>query len=187
VVKRWQSQRDETGIRQAFAQGTWVTVKNIKQQDLQGLHRIRQPVVKPRTALANPIRGRLGEYGIVVTQGISRVRTRIPEILEDGENGLTDRFRGWLAELLEAFHALDERIKKYDQEIGREHAANEVCQRLSAIEGVGPQSATAVVATYGDAHRSSAIIIDNELARPGTYNQCVGAINVFKYVSPSSR
>jgi transposase len=49
---------------------------------------------KQRTALANQIRGRLGEYGIVVAKGISQVRTRNPEILEDGENGLTDRFRG---------------------------------------------------------------------------------------------
>jgi transposase len=47
-------------------------------------------VVKPRTALANQICGRLGEYGIVVAQGISRVRIRIPEILEDGENGLKE-------------------------------------------------------------------------------------------------
>ena len=143
---------DAEGICEAVGRPNmrFVTVKSIEQQDLQGLHRIRQSVVKQRTALANQIRGLLGEYGIVVAQGISRVRTRIPEILEDGENGLTDRFRGWLAELLEAFRALDERIKEYDQEIGREHAANEVCQRLSAIEGVGPQSATAVVATYGD-------------------------------------
>ena len=86
----------------------------------------------------------------MVGYGISQVRRRIPEILEDGENGLTDRFRGWLAELLEAFRVLDERIKKYDEEIQQEYAANEACQRLGAIEGIGPQSATAVIATYGD-------------------------------------
>ncbi len=45
--------------------------------------------------------------------------------------------------------------RSYDQEIGREHAVNEVCQRLSAIAGVGPQSATAVVATYGDGKQFS--------------------------------
>jgi transposase len=51
---------------------------------------------------------------------------------------------------LAAFRALDERLKEYDQEIGREQAANEACPQLGAIEGVGPQSATAIVATYGD-------------------------------------
>ncbi|MCP4380192.1 MAG: IS110 family transposase, partial [Hyphomicrobiales bacterium] len=148
---------DAEGICEAVGRPNmrFVTVKGIEQQDLQALHRIRQSVVKQRTALANQIRGLLGEYGIVVAQGISQIRLRIPQILEDAENGLTDRFRGWLAELLEAFRALDERIKKYDREIQREHAGNEVCQRLSAIEGIGPQSATAVVASYGDGNQFS--------------------------------
>jgi transposase len=143
---------DAAGICEAAGRPTmrWVTVKTIEQQDIQGLHRIRQSMVKQRTGLANQIRGLLGEYGMVVGYGIGQVRRRIPEILEDGENGLTDRFRGWLAELLEAFHVRDERIKKYDEEIQQEYAANAACQRLGAIEGVGPQIATAVMATYGD-------------------------------------
>lgn len=148
---------DAEGICEAVGRPNmrFVTVKSIEQQDLQGLHRIRQSVVKQRTALANQIRGLLGEYGVIVAKGISQVRSRIPEILEDGENGITDRFRGWLAELLEAFRLLDERIKLYDKEIQREHMADEACQRISAIEGVGPQSATAVVATYGDGKQFS--------------------------------
>ena len=143
---------DAEGICEAVGRPNmrFVTVKTVEQQDIQGLHRIRQSVVKQRTALANQMRGMLGEYGIVVGYGISQVRRRIPEILEDGENGLTDRFRDWLAELLEAFYVLDERIKKYDEAIQQEYAANEACQRLGAIEGIGPRIATAVIATYGD-------------------------------------
>lgn len=143
---------DAEGICEAAGRPNmrFVTVKSVDQQDIQGLHRIRQSLVKQRTALANQIRGLLGEYGIVIGNGISQVRRRIPEILEDGENGLTDRFRGWLAELLEGLRAVQERIKKYDQEIQQEYAANEACQRLGAIEGIGPQSATAVIATYSD-------------------------------------
>lgn len=149
---------DAEGICEAVGRPNmrFVTIKEVEQQDLQGLHRIRQTIVKQRTAQANQIRGLLGEYGIVVPQGINQVRSRIPEILEDGENGLTDRFRSWLAELLEAFRTLDERIKMYDKEIQREHAASEVCQRISALGGVGPQTATAVVATYGDCKQFSA-------------------------------
>jgi transposase len=143
---------DAEGICEAVGRPSmrFVTVKTVEQQDIQGLHRIRQSMVKQRTALANQIRGLLGEYGIVVGYGISQIRRRIPEILEDGENGLTDRFRGWLADLLEAFRGLDERIKKYDEEIQQAYAANEACRRLGAIEGIGPQIATAVMATYGD-------------------------------------
>lgn len=148
---------DAEGICEAVGRPNmrFVTVKAIEQQDLQGLHRIRQSVVKQRTALVNQLRGLLGEYGIVVPQGIGQVRRRIPEILEDGENGLTARFRGWLTELLEAFRALDERIKNYDRQISHEHASNALCQRLSAIPGVGPQGATAIVATYGDGKQFS--------------------------------
>ena len=143
---------DAEGICEAAGRANmrFVTVKTVEQQDIQGLHRIRQSVVKQRTALANQIRGLLGEYGIVVGHGISQVRRRIPEILEDGENGLNDRFRGWLTELLESFRVLDERIKQYDQEVQQAYAANQVCRRLGAIEGIGPQIATAVIASYGD-------------------------------------
>jgi transposase len=144
---------DAEGICEAAGRANmrFVAVKTVEQQDIQSLHRIRQSVVKQRTALSNQIRGLLGEYGVTVAFGISQVRRRLPDILEDGENGLTDRFRGWLAELWETLRELDERIKQYDKEIEREFAANEACRRLGAIEGIGPQIATAVIASYGDA------------------------------------
>jgi transposase len=143
---------DAEGICEAAGRANmrFVAVKTVEQQDIQGLHRMRQSVVKQRTALANQMRGLLGEYGIVVGYGISQVRRRIPEVLEEGENELTDRFRGWLAELLEAFHVLDERIQQYDRDIEQEFASNEACRRLGAIEGIGPKIATAVIATYGN-------------------------------------
>jgi transposase len=146
---------DAEGICEAAGRANmrFVTVKTVEQQDMQGLHRIRQSVVKQRTALANQMRGLLGEYGMVVGYGISQVRRRIPAVLEDGENGLTDRFRAWLAELFEALCVLDERIKQYDKEIEQEFAANETCRRLGAIEGIGPKIATAVIATYGNGKR----------------------------------
>ena len=48
----------------------FVPVKNQHQQDIAALHRVRSQLVKNRTALANQIRGLLGEYGITVVQGI---------------------------------------------------------------------------------------------------------------------
>ena len=148
---------DAEGICEAVSRPTmrFVSVKCIEQQDVQALHRMRQSVVKNRTALASQIRGLLGEYGIVLAQGISRIRTRIPEILEDGENGLTDRFRGWLAQLLEEFRSMDQRIKAYDREIRQLYDADEACQRIGAIAGIGPQSATAIVSSFGDGRQFS--------------------------------
>ncbi len=64
----------------------FVPVKNLEQQDVQSLHRIRSQAVARRTALANQIRGLLMEYGIIMPRGISFVRKEVPLILEDAEN-----------------------------------------------------------------------------------------------------
>ena len=52
----------------------FVSVKTVSQQDAQATHRIRSELVKQRTALANQIRGLVGEYGIVAPVGIAQLR-----------------------------------------------------------------------------------------------------------------
>src|SRR5262249_13194871 len=71
------------------------------------LHRIRFQLLKWRTALANEIRGLLGEYGIVVAKGIAPLRRQLPLILEDGENQLSGFFREMLGEMAERFKLVD--------------------------------------------------------------------------------
>lgn len=71
----------------------FVAIKEVDQQDIQSLHRIRSMAVANRTAQINQIRGLLMEYGIELPQGRRRVRGEFPRILEDAENGLTTRFR----------------------------------------------------------------------------------------------
>src|SRR6202521_2135217 len=66
----------------------FVPVKTPEQQAVLALHRARQGFVKARTAQANQMRGLLAEFGIVIPKGIAHLAKRIPEILEDGENGL---------------------------------------------------------------------------------------------------
>lgn len=148
---------DAEGICEAVNRPSmrFVEIKNIEQQDIQALHRIRQSLVKSRTALSNQIRGLLAEYGIVIGKGLSQVRKRMPEILEDGENGLTARFRRWLRQQLEAFYGLDGQIKEHTKEIEIICRENEASSRLKAIPGLGPQGATAIVAAYGNASHYS--------------------------------
>ncbi len=145
--------KDAAGICEAASrpQMRYVEVKTIEQQDIQALHRIRQSLVKSRTALSNQIRGLLAEYGIVVAQGLSRIRREIPEILEDAENGLTERFRGYLAQQLEAFRDLDRQINEYTKEIECVCKQDEACERIKEVPGLGAQGATAIVAAYGKA------------------------------------
>jgi len=128
-----------------------VPVKSVPQQDMQALHRIRERQIKARTALLNQIRGLLMEYGIVIPQRASQVRHKVPYILEDAENGLTATAREWLQALAEELRALDQRIAATDQQIERLFVADEACQRLAQLAGIGPLTATALVAAVGDA------------------------------------
>lgn len=130
----------------------FVPVKSGSQQDVQALHRIRFQLIKWRTALANEIRGLLGEYGIVVARGIAPLRRELPCLLDDGAIQLSGLFREMLGELAERLKHLDERIHEYDLKVERVFGQDERCQRLAKVEGVGPLGATALVAAVGNAH-----------------------------------
>jgi transposase len=129
----------------------FVTINTPEQQDIQAMHRIREQVVKNRTALANQIRGLLHEYGVVMPSGISRLRAQLPLILEDAENGLSDLCRELIHELYQRLRTLDEQVGQYDQRIQQVFKQDERCQRLGQVEGIGPLIATAFLAAVGDA------------------------------------
>jgi transposase len=130
----------------------FVPVKNAAQQDIQALHRIRSQLIKWRTALANEIRGLLGEYGIVASNGLSPLRRALPSILEDEPGKLSGFFREMLQEMSERLKLLDERTRQYDRRVERIFGQDERCQRLAQVEGIGPLGATALVAAVGNAH-----------------------------------
>ncbi len=129
----------------------FVTPKTVEQQDIQCIHWIRQRLVGQRTALVNQIRGLLSEYGIVLPQGIGHVRSRLPEVVEDAENELTVLGRELFAGLYDEIRSLDERIAEVECKIKRVVKQSEVCQRIAQVEGIGPITATALVAAVGDA------------------------------------
>ena len=130
----------------------FVAIRTVEQQDVQCLHHIRSQVVANRTAQVNQIRGLLLEYGIDIPQGRAKVRKRLPLILEDAENGLTMRFRGFLSALYDELVHLDERIAGFDQQIDQLAQEDERARRLLTIPGIGPKGATALIAAIGDIH-----------------------------------
>jgi transposase len=129
----------------------FVPLKSQEQQAILMVHRARELVVASRTAQVNQIRGLLAEFGLVVPQGVARLRSQLPQILEDAENGLPFLARQTLAGLLEQFHFFDSRVDYYDHQIVDLSRQMEPAQRLMSIEGVGPVTATAMVASVGDA------------------------------------
>lgn len=128
----------------------FVPIKNGEQQAVLALHRARQGFVKARTAQANQIRGLLAEYGIVIPQGIGHIAKRLPEILEDGENNLPGSFRELLDRLGNHLKELDRQVGELEVQIQGWHRQNEASKKLAQIPGIGPITASALVASIGD-------------------------------------
>ena len=144
---------DAEAICEAVTRPTmrFVPIKSGEQQAVLALHRARQGFVKARTAQANQIRGLLTEYGIVIPQGISHIATHLPDILEDGENGLPGVFRQLIDRLGLHLKELDHQVRELEIQIQAWHRANEDSRKLAQIPGIGPITASALVASIGDA------------------------------------
>jgi len=128
----------------------FVAVKTVEQQDIRAVHRIRRGLIEQRTAKGNQIRGLVCEYGLVAPRELSQLRRAIPLWLEDGQNGLSARFRRLLAALWGDLRSLDERVAELDREIELIAQSDPAAQRLQQLRGVGPIIATALVAAVGD-------------------------------------
>ena len=130
----------------------FVPIKNIEQQGILSVHRVRQGFVKARTAQANQIRGLLGEFGLIIPQGIINVAKRVPEILEDASNELPVPFRHLIDRLTKHLKELDRQVKEFEREIIAWHRSSELSRKLEKIPGIGPLAASALVASIADAH-----------------------------------
>ena len=128
----------------------FVAAKTPEQQDVQALHRLRERRVAERTALCNQVRGLVGEYGIVLPRGIHVLRSQLPEMLEDGANGLSDFFRRLLAESYRQLQELDAHIEFYTRELVHQSKHSDACQRLQTIPGYGPIVASVFYALVGN-------------------------------------
>ena len=144
---------DAEAICEAVTRPTmrFVPIKSVDQHAVLSLHRARSGFVKSRTAQANQIRGLLGEFGIVLPQGIVHVAGRLPDIIEDADNELPMVFRELLLRLRSHLLELNRQIQELEDQIDAWHKNNEDSQRLADIPGVGVLTASALVASIGDA------------------------------------
>src|SRR5271157_981029 len=104
-----------------------------------------------RVRLVNQVRGLLGEHGIVVAKDIGNLRRALARIASDDEDRtLNPLVRSLMRELRQELAELDARIADYDRKIRELYRNSEICQRLGKVEGIGPVTATALVAAVGD-------------------------------------
>lgn len=129
----------------------FVPIKNVEQQGVLALHRVRQGFVKARTAQANQIRGLLAEFGVIVPQGIGHITQRVPMLIEDAANELPGVFRLLIQRLLDHLKELDRQVQELEAQIVAWHRQSDLSRKLGQIPGIGPITACALVASLGDA------------------------------------
>src|SRR5437016_11038962 len=146
--------RDAEAICEAVGRPTmrFVAIKTVEQADLQAVHRTRSLFVKHRTAVINQIRGLLAEYGLVMAQSPEKVRPAVVRFLDDTESGLTAFARDTFSELSEQLVELEQRITKVNQRLDRLFNTHPVCRKLAAVPGIGPLTATALLAAISRPH-----------------------------------
>jgi transposase len=130
----------------------FVPIKSVEQQAILCVHRVRQGFVKARTAQANQIRGLLGEFGLIIPQGISHIAERVPTLLEDASNELPAALRQLIEHLTAHLKELDRQAKEFERQIIAWHRSSELSRKLEKIPGIGPLAASALVASIADAN-----------------------------------
>jgi len=128
-----------------------VPIKDVAQQDIHALHRVRERLIGERTALVNEVHGLMHEYGIVMPKGVAKFRQAVVGKLEAEKDKLTPLSQEMFWKLVEEFVALEEQLA-YDQaKLEALAPTHPECQRLMTIPGLGPLTATALVAAVSDA------------------------------------
>jgi transposase len=128
----------------------FVPVKTAEQQGQLAVHRLREGYKEERTALINRIRGLLAEFGLVFPRSPEALRAVLAEVIEDAGNELPGVAR--LALQRAHLHWIDIELQMAwcDQRIASHVKSDERAKKASTLLGVGPTTASAVVASVGD-------------------------------------
>lgn len=129
---------------------TFVPIKTVEQRDIQSLHRIRSFYIRQRTALMNMMRGLLLELGIAINKRESALLKKLIELLDSDNIRLDEQNKAYFQDLYIDLKNLDTQIEKHTNTLKTLAKKDELCQRLQTIEGIGPISATALIAKIGN-------------------------------------
>ena len=130
----------------------YVPVKSAEQQAVQSMHRVRSRLVRARTALCNEVRGLLGEFGLIARLGVGAMAL-LETVMATEPASLPAPMGELLRELKDELQTLEARIARLERQIQAHVRGDARIQRLLAVEGIGPISASAVAASAGDARQ----------------------------------
>ena len=131
--------------------GRPVAVKTEAQQAVLALHRMRQQVVKFRTMQINSLRGLLTEYGEVMGKSRAALDKAIPDVLARVAERLPVILIDTLREQWNGLTKLDEQIAEIERRLRHWTKEDKAVKTIMDIPGVGVLTATAAVATMGEA------------------------------------
>lgn len=144
---------DAEAICEAVGRPTmrFVEIKTEDQQALLTAHRTRELVVRQRTQVANMIRGMLREFGYVLPTGVEAVIRFSKSHLEGDQPKIPELANGVLGTLCYQLLGLSARIDGFSKLIESHARRDANARRLMQVPGIGPITASAIVATIGDA------------------------------------
>ena len=143
---------DAAAICEAASRPTmhFVTIKTASQQGMLSVHRLRESLKEERTACTNQIRGLLAEFGVVMAKSSKVLHGVLSEVIEDASNDLPGLARMTIERAQTRWKELDEHIDWCDERIAAHLQDDAQAKAATQLIGVGPVTASAVVATVGD-------------------------------------
>ncbi|MER9592916.1 IS110 family transposase [Mesorhizobium australicum] len=144
---------DAEAICEAVTRPTmrFVPTKSEEQQSVLILHRVRELLIRQRTMLVNALRGHLAELGIITRQGATGLSMLVALVEDEGHDLIPPLARSALFLLVQQLREVHEKVCELDRQIHIWHRSHELSRRLETIPGIGPITASAIVATVTDA------------------------------------
>ena len=128
----------------------FVPIKDVDPQDIQALPRGRERLISARTALINAVHGLRHAYGIVMPTGVPKFRHAAVEKRASEKAKLTPLGQEMFGKLVQEFATLEEQLASSQEKLATLAKRPPECQRLMTLPGIGPITATALMAVVGD-------------------------------------
>lgn len=127
-----------------------VPIKESWQQDILALHRIKERLTRNKTGLSNEVRGLLYEYGITLPKGTTSFKKKVYLLLDSDNESLSPILREQIALLIQEYKEIEAKLENIRGKIATISKQNETCKKLEKLPGIGPMTATAIVAAMGN-------------------------------------
>jgi transposase len=167
---------DAEAIAEAASRPTmrFVSVKSVEQEDIQAVHRMRAILVRQRTAVINQIRGLLAERGLIIARSAHAFKRDIHALLSGEGSELTAFCHALLTDMLQHLQELEGRIHRLEVAIQDFVRNSALCRKITAVDGVGPLTATAIVGAIGDAKTVQQRTSSGSMVGPGATSILLG-------------